>query len=66
MQDQRKPGDPAPSSAATGSASSRKPSVPRVLIGSVVGTSLEWYDFFLYGSAAALVFNKLFFPTFSP
>jgi metabolite-proton symporter len=38
----------------------------RVIAASLVGTSLEWYDFFLYGSAAALVFNKLFFPTFEP
>ncbi|AWS45019.1 MFS transporter [Streptosporangium sp. 'caverna'] len=38
----------------------------RVIVASLVGTSLEWYDFFLYGSAAALVFNKLFFPTFEP
>src|SRR6266540_4148855 len=38
----------------------------RVIVASLVGTSLEWYDFFLYGSAAALVFGKLFFPTFSP
>ncbi|MGH3901788.1 MAG: MFS transporter, partial [Pseudonocardiaceae bacterium] len=50
----------------TRSTPSRKSSVPRVLVGSVVGTSLEWYDSFLYGSAAALVFNKLFFPAFSP
>jgi metabolite-proton symporter len=38
----------------------------RVIIASLVGTSLEWYDFFLYASAAALVFGKLFFPTFEP
>jgi metabolite-proton symporter len=49
-----------------GPTSPGKSSMPRVLVGSVVGTSLEWYDFFLYGSAAALVFNEVFFPTFSP
>jgi metabolite-proton symporter len=41
-------------------------SVRRVIIASLIGTSLEWYDFFIYGTAAALVFNKLFFPTFDP
>lgn len=41
-------------------------SVRRVIIASLVGTSLEWYDFFIYGTAAALVFNKLFFPDFDP
>jgi metabolite-proton symporter len=41
-------------------------SAARVIVASLIGTSLEWYDFFLYGSAAALVFGKLFFPTFSP
>jgi metabolite-proton symporter len=34
----------------------------RVVGASIIGTTVEWYDFFLYGSAAALVFNKLFFP----
>src|SRR5438876_1598427 len=36
------------------------------VIASTVGTTIEWYDFFLYGTAAALVFPKLFFPTFDP
>ncbi|WP_406704151.1 MFS transporter [Sodalis sp.] len=36
------------------------------LISSVVGTALEWYDFYLYGTAAALIFNHLFFPQLSP
>lgn len=34
----------------------------RAVVASTVGTSIEWYDFFLYGTAAALVFPKLFFP----
>ncbi|GIJ46776.1 MFS transporter [Virgisporangium aliadipatigenens] len=38
----------------------------RVIVASLIGTSLEWYDFFLYSSAAALVFGTLFFPTFDP
>ncbi len=37
----------------------------RAVIASTVGTSIEWYDFFLYGTAAALIFPKLFFPNSS-
>ncbi|WP_426179571.1 MFS transporter [Rhizorhabdus sp. FW153] len=35
----------------------------RAVIGSLAGNALEWYDFFLFSAAAALVFNRLFFPT---
>ncbi|GAB2917579.1 MFS transporter [Paraburkholderia jirisanensis] len=35
-------------------------------IASLIGTTIEWYDFFVYGTAAALVFNKIFFPAFDP
>src|SRR2546430_454785 len=38
----------------------------RAIVASTVGTSIEWYDFFLYTTAAALVFPRLFFPTHDP
>ena len=40
----------------------RKKQMKKVAIASVVGTSIEWYDFFIYGTMAALVFPQLFFP----
>ena len=41
-------------------------SIGRVVFASLIGTTVEWYDFFLYGSAAALVFGPLFFPENDP
>ena len=41
-------------------------SIVKVVFASLVGTAVEWYDFFLYGSAAALVFGTLFFPNANP
>ncbi len=38
----------------------------KALIASLIGSSIEWFDFFLYGSAAALVFNKVFFTNIDP
>jgi len=38
----------------------------RTVIASMVGTTIEWYDFNIYGSVAALVFGKLFFPDMAP
>ena len=40
--------------------------IVKVVFASLVGTAVEWYDFFLYGSAAALVFGTLFFPDADP
>lgn len=48
-----------------GGVSASRESVRRVAIASMVGTSIEWYDFFIFGTASALVFGRLFFPTFS-
>jgi metabolite-proton symporter len=46
----------------------RRPSssIVKVAVASFIGTAVEWYDFFLYGTASALIFNKLFFPQYDP
>src|SRR5689334_15765319 len=41
-------------------------SIKSIVAASFIGTTIEWYDFFLYGTAAALVFDKLFFPDAEP
>ena len=38
------------------------PTMNRIILSSIIGTAVEWYDFLLYGTATAIVFNKLFFP----
>ncbi len=43
-----------------------KQNLRKVVTASFIGTTIEWYDFFLYGTAAALVFGELFFPGSSP
>jgi metabolite-proton symporter len=40
--------------------------VRRLLFAGMIGTTIEWFDFFLYGTMSALVFNKLFFPKLDP
>lgn len=50
-----------------GPSADRSPtSIVKVVFASLIGTAVEWYDFFLYGSAAALVFGTLFFPDADP
>jgi MHS family metabolite:H+ symporter-like MFS transporter len=43
-----------------------KATIRRVVISALVGATIEWYDFFLYGVVAGLVFNKLYFPAGDP
>ncbi len=49
-----------------GSPAGNPGSIRTVALASLIGTTIERYDFFLYGTAAALVFNRLYFPTFDP
>jgi metabolite-proton symporter len=46
----------------TAAATPSRRSLTEAVIASTIGTTIEWYDFFLYGTAAALVFPSLFFP----
>lgn len=44
----------------------RRSQLRRAIVASAVGTSIEWYDFYLYGSAAVLIFPQKFFPASDP
>src|SRR5450756_625251 len=48
------------------SASDHSAQLRKAVIASTIGTAIEWYDFFLYGTAAGLIFGKLFFPGSDP
>jgi MHS family shikimate/dehydroshikimate transporter-like MFS transporter len=43
-----------------------RPNMNAIVFASCIGTIIEWYDFLIYATAATLVFNKAFFPTFDP
>src|SRR5690349_12887082 len=45
---------------------SNKPSAAKVAVASFIGTTIEWYDYLVFGAATVLVFNPLFFPTLDP
>ena len=44
----------------------KEKTIRKVVISAVIGATIEWYDFFLYGVVAGLVFNKLYFPSSDP
>ena len=56
----------APTGTGSPGARSGPTNIVKVVFASLIGTAVEWYDFFLYGSAAALVFGTLFFPESDP
>ena len=59
-------GPPSRQTAADLDPEARRRMMIRAVVASAIGTTIEWYDFFLYGVAAALVFPRLFFPDSDP
>ncbi len=49
-----------------GQGAGQRTKINSIVFASSIGTVIEWYDFLIYATAAALVFNKAFFPTFDP
>jgi hypothetical protein len=64
----RDDGAPTPPADAAGTADTAQPaeSMGRIAVASFIGTAIEFYDFYIYGTAAALVLNGAFFPQLSP
>src|SRR5215813_11653184 len=50
----------------TMSASDHSAQLRKAVVAATIGTTIEWYDFFLYGTAAGLIFGKLYFPNSDP
>src|SRR5689334_9531849 len=48
------------------SSSEHSAQLRKAVVASVIGTTIEWYDFFIYGTAAGLIFGKLYFPHEEP
>jgi MFS transporter, MHS family, shikimate and dehydroshikimate transport protein len=53
-------------STSTSMSTSNEQTIRRVVTSALVGATIEWYDFFLYGVVAGIVFNKLYFPASDP
>ena len=51
---------------ATTITSDHRAELRKAVIASTIGTTIEWYDFFIYGTAAGLIFGKLYFPNEDP
>ncbi len=60
------PGDSGTAAATVGGADEGKIGVGRIVLASLVGTTIEFYDFYIYGTAAALVIGQTFFPQSAP
>jgi metabolite-proton symporter len=54
------------SQASPAEAADQRPSMKKIALASVIGTTVEWYDLFVFATASALVFNKVFFPSYDP